>query len=96
MSRIVHNAIQNIINHAKATFVNVSLTKNKEKLNLIIEDNGCGLPKNPEVKGYGITHIKERVQLLNGSVTFESPGEKGTLINIIIPLKHAKLKLWKK
>lgn len=85
--RIIQEAINNIIKHAKATTINISIDKFSNKICLYIKDNGIGFDTQKEYKGCGIKNIHERVLLLQGSVEISS-STNGTIINIEIPLTY--------
>ncbi len=82
--RVVQEAVNNIIKHAGATLINISLSKTDETLDLVIADNGKGMPENAEKnsKGIGWEDIKSRVSLFNGSMMLYSEPGAGTRINI--------------
>ncbi|MDT8347674.1 MAG: ATP-binding protein, partial [Flavobacteriaceae bacterium] len=86
--RIIQELISNILKHAEASVAQVSLTQNKNHLNIFVEDNGKGFdPKTVHPKsGFGLEGIKKRVQLLNGDMVIESKIGHGTslIIDIIL------------
>lgn len=89
--RILQEAMTNIIRHADATVVEVSLVDETGQVRLIISDNGCGFSdKSLEYarrqNRLGLYGIQERVELLNGSLDIQSTVGTGTKIVIIIPI----------
>ncbi|WP_232735102.1 tetratricopeptide repeat protein [Olleya sp. Bg11-27] len=83
--RIIQELLNNIIKHAKATEVEVQLTKHAAYLNLVVSDNGSGFKTNNK-PGIGIRNIKERVHKRHGEVTIDSSPQHGTSITIDFPL----------
>ncbi|WP_100613639.1 tetratricopeptide repeat-containing sensor histidine kinase [Confluentibacter citreus] len=83
--RILQEAIQNIIKHAKAHHVLIHFYLEAERLNLVIEDDGVGFDVTSDKKGIGLKNIASRVEKLKGSFKIESIANKKTLIHIIIP-----------
>lgn len=86
--RITQEAISNIIKHAEATNVQVSLNSNPPKIDLIIEDDGVGfepeqlLDQEPSLSGWGLLGMQERVSLMQGRMQIDSEPGKGTRISV--------------
>jgi len=87
--RIVQEALTNIARHAHATEVKVILNKTGNTLSLSVEDNGIGMADKPvgNDKGFGITGMKERAYICGGSLTVSSYKNKGTKIELTIPIE---------
>ncbi|MCY2685948.1 AAA family ATPase [Salinimicrobium sp. TH3] len=85
--RVLQEIIQNIIKHASATKVNVSLTETGDLLHLLVEDNGKGFDTSVTGFGLGLKNIYSRIKLLNGYLDIDSSINSGTVFNITIPLK---------
>lgn len=88
--RISQEAINNIIKHSEADKVDIRLTISNNTIQFSIADNGRGFlySKGQKLCGNGISNIKERVHLLNGSINLNTSEGKGTQINIQIPLNN--------
>jgi len=91
--RIVQEALNNILKHAKSKTACIILEKVDKKLVIIIYDNGVGFNQesikaaNSDLSGgFGLISMKERVALLEGEISIVSEEMKGTRINIHIPL----------
>ena len=86
--RIVQEALSNIQKHSQASKVKLLINKLNNNIELFINDNGKGfiLNKNVQIKGNGISNIKERINLLGGKVDYVSNINKGTSIKCIIPI----------
>jgi signal transduction histidine kinase len=86
--RMIQEIVTNIIKHAHASEINISLTQDSDSINIIIEDNGKGFnPKNINKKeGMGLTNIEKKTEQLNGTFNIDSFEGKGTTIIIDIPL----------
>lgn len=86
--RIVQECVNNVIKHAEATSLDISILKEKGEINLTIEDNGKGfaVKKMANFEGIGLNSIISRVQYLKGTVDFDSAPGEGTLVAINIPL----------
>jgi signal transduction histidine kinase len=86
--RIFQEAVSNVVRHAEATQVEVSMTHNNGQLVMKIMDNGKGIQEN-EIDGsgsLGLIGMRERLRHWNGRVQFSGLTGKGTSVEIIIPL----------
>lgn len=89
--RIVQEVLNNIRKHACASFVRIRIDMNRSNISISIVDNGVGFDvegvkvHDKETGGFGLINIKERVELLNGSLEIKSELNKGTSVIINIP-----------
>ncbi len=79
---LLKESLHNIVKHAGAKTVIIKATI-KEKLELVIKDDGKGFSDKGDTKGNGLINMKKRVQELNGSVFFEN--DNGTAVIISLP-----------
>jgi PAS domain S-box-containing protein len=88
--RIVQESLTNIARHAHASHAMVSLQDRGSDLLLIIADDGCGLPAEltGEKKTYGLLGMRERVNMLCGTISIDSAVGRGTHIEVSIPRKR--------
>ena len=81
--RIIQESLTNAIRHGKAKNIDVSIKKNYGSINLLICDDGIGCEN---IKaGFGLRHIRERVNMLKGQVNFSS--EEGFKVEAMIPIR---------
>jgi len=93
--RIVQESINNILKHAGADQVFVSLSLRDETIHLTVEDNGTGFDF-PEIKqaigsvngSLGLNIMKERAVQAGGNLYVETEKKKGTMVLAEIPLKE--------
>ena len=90
--RIFQEALSNIIKHAKANIVDISIIYKSNKIFIDVRDNGIGFDSkklNKKGKGFGLglSLMEERVLLMEGLFKLESIPKKGTNIQIEIPVK---------
>lgn len=84
--RIVQEAFQNALKHSQASEIKIKMEQNESFLNVAVQDNGQGFELNDSLKsGMGINNIKNRTQLLGGTVSWNST-LPGTNVMIQIPL----------
>lgn len=86
--RIIQESLANVAKHAAASQVSVSLDKVLDGVMLIVQDNGCGFvtlaPRKPQ--SLGLMGLRERAQLLGGSIAIRSEPGHGTCVEVYIPL----------
>lgn len=86
--RVVQEAISNILRHANATKIQLTLMANKERLLLQIEDDGLGFEVSKIKKSsYGLSTMKERVETIGGRLDIISIPDIGTRLEIRVPIK---------
>ncbi|MBC7510656.1 MAG: sensor histidine kinase [Ferruginibacter sp.] len=80
--RVIQECVNNVLKHAKASLLDISIIKEAENISVTIEDNGIGFDKNSLKNGTGIglKNIETRMAFLKGSVEWESQPGKGTLV----------------
>lgn len=88
--RVVQEATQNIVKHARTNQASITLELNRPNaIRIIIADQGRGfdLPSSTPQPGHlGLTSMKERVEALGGNLEIESAPGKGTRLIISVPL----------
>ena len=90
--RIFQESLTNTAKHSDADTINISIQSNESEIQLTIQDNGKGVQSlekiNDQNSGLGIIGMRERIEGLGGSFSFESiPGE-GVLITAKLPLQE--------
>jgi PAS domain S-box-containing protein len=85
--RIFQETLTNIFRHSKASEVNVSLIHRKNRIELIVADNGIGILHSKIIskKSFGIIGMRERAEFLGGSFEIVSKKNKGTSIIVTLP-----------
>ena len=92
--RIVQELLNNVVKHSDASQCRVSARCEKDRLVLIVEDDGRGFDRvaafgrGPGSLGLGLDGITERVGMLGGSWQCDSRPGHGTRWRIEIPLRH--------
>jgi CheY-like chemotaxis protein len=82
--RITQEALANVADHAQAHTAQGVLTRDRDQLRLIIRDDGCGFdPSSPgKVSSYGLLGMRERAEMIGGSLSVRSQLGKGTQISM--------------
>jgi PAS domain S-box-containing protein len=86
--RFVQEALTNILKHAQASRVKVSLQYKKGEIHLSVSDNGRGMEETAQSEGLGLLGIKERLTLLGGDLEIHSHYGKGVRLVGIVPWKR--------
>ncbi len=86
--RIVQEALTNIARHAKAHSASILIERHGDTVRAIIEDDGVGFDTRAHrgERHLGLLGMRERAELLRGSVTIESEQGRGTGVFIEIPV----------
>jgi len=86
--RIIQEQLQNIIKHAEATLIDVSLkVEDNNFIKLSIYDNGKGFDTTSMSKGIGLQNIKNRAETFSGIYSIKSAPMKGCELLVTIPFK---------
>lgn len=88
--RVAQEALQNVIRHANATAVWITVSKTEEQVILSISDNGRGMGETSKTDllrsgRFGVAGMSERVELLGGSMTVGSRSPSGTTLSFLLP-----------
>lgn len=87
--RIVQEAINNVTRHSKAKQAWVRLRflpdNLPDNLEVEVEDHGIGFTTTNGRQGIGLVAMRERAELLNGTIQFLRPAEGGTLVRLRVP-----------
>ncbi len=90
--RVIQEAFNNIARHAHANNVDVSVHFRKDSIKVRIKDDGIGFDVQEAIsskdrpRGLGLLGMRERVELMNGSLVIKSSPGHGTEIAIEVPL----------
>ncbi|SRR5258706_6745996 len=91
--RIIQEALNNIIKHAKAKNVNIRIIKALLFVTADIKDDGIGFnsdelnAQSPGKLGFGLLNLDERIRLVKGTYKYSPEPGGGTLFHITIPVK---------
>lgn len=95
--RIAREAVYNALKHADASQIDVSLVQQVNTIQLSIQDNGKGLPADPEIRdcrlinvGNGLRNIHFRAHVIGAHLTISSSAASGTRIECLYTKADAK------
>jgi signal transduction histidine kinase len=81
---VLQEALANIVRHSRARNAWISVENVDERLQVLIQDDGLGLPPSSE-PGFGLRNMRDRARLLGGKLEIESDNGKGTRVILDIP-----------
>lgn len=87
--RLFQEVLNNTVKHANASEIKIHLYEEKNELNILVKDNGCGFDKEKVMdqgKGLGLQNILRRTGILKGKVYLETVPGSGTEYHFRIPL----------
>ncbi|MES1221219.1 MAG: ATP-binding protein, partial [Bacteroidota bacterium] len=86
--RIVQEQLNNILKHANAKEVIITIAQDKNSIMLTISDNGVGFDASKKRKGIGVDNIKSRATTYNGKAEFISKPGQGCILKatFVIPV----------
>ena len=90
--RVAQESLTNVVKHAHASHVTLSLRKLSHGLQVEIKDNGKAFEVDQQFSGrarkrLGLLGMRERVRLVNGRFAVKSRPGKGTVVRVVIPFK---------
>jgi signal transduction histidine kinase len=85
--RVVQEALNNVIKHARAKSVVVSIVEADDRIDIRIADDGVGLAGGRHgTSGFGLLGMQERIELIGGSVEVDGLASGGTEIRASVPV----------
>ena len=91
--RIVQEALNNVVRHAEAKEAWVRLTFLPGKLELAVEDHGKGFVREMGQRGIGLVAMRERAELIGGTLSVTAVTGGGTLVRIEIPREKVEAQI---
>jgi PAS domain S-box-containing protein len=91
--RVAQEALNNVVKHAAAERVSVTLEIVEAHARLTIADDGRGFtpgPPDPRAPRWGVTTMRERVETVSGRIQVDSTPGRGTVLRAWAPLRAAR------
>ena len=89
--RVVQELLQNVVQHANASHVQVTVNLEGDRIGVSVEDDGSGfdvdaaLASASQRKALGIVAMQEKVEMLGGHIDFDCSAGRGTKVKLEIP-----------
>jgi signal transduction histidine kinase len=84
--RVLQEALSNVARHSGTRDATVRLAFAAATLRLDVEDRGKGLEQAERSHGLGLVAMRERAELLGGTLELLLPDSGGTLVRLTVPL----------
>ena len=96
--RVLQEALHNAIKHSGVKRIEVQLREESGEIHLTVSDSGRGFDVEAPLqsKGLGLTSMRERVRLVNGTISVDSKPMYGTTIRVRVPLVSGHEELTKR
>ena len=89
--RILQEALTNVMRHAQAHTVELTLALEGDELCLTVSDDGVGfVPATGRSTSFGVVGMRERVLIMGGQLSLESEPGEGTTLSVRVPLDEEK------
>ncbi len=93
--RSTRELLANVVKHARAEKVEVSLRRNRDQVEIEVRDDGVGfdpaevlsVDDETESQSFGLVSVREQTEHLGGRISLDSGENKGTCIRLAIPIK---------
>jgi PAS domain S-box-containing protein len=86
---IAHEAVNNILKHAKASHIVIGLERHDDALVLYISDDGAGFRPTKKRRGLGIDLMMYRADVVGGKLSIDSQSGRGTTVTCRVPSSRA-------
>ena len=88
MYRIVQEALNNAMKHGDARHAHVEVIEDDSRVRITVRDDGRGFDPTVQSDGFGLIGMRERVELIRGTLEVTSSPGQGTTINATLPASH--------
>jgi PAS domain S-box-containing protein len=91
--RVLQEALHNAAKHSGVKRIEAELHEVAGEIHLVVSDSGRGFDIEQALagKGLGLTSMRERIRLINGTLTIDSKPMRGTTIHVRVPLESKHL-----
>jgi signal transduction histidine kinase len=92
--RVLQEALNNALRHSRADSIRVSLETVQDCVRLCVKDDGCGfdpegaMQRSDPLSGYGLRGMRDRAEVVGGSLWLESRPGRGTTVRLELPFEQ--------
>jgi signal transduction histidine kinase len=84
--RIAQEALSNAVKHSHADRVSLGVKRRSDRVEVLVEDDGCGFQPAGFREGFGLTGMRERAVLAGGRLSVSSKDGGPTSVTAVLPL----------
>jgi PAS domain S-box-containing protein len=86
--RVLQEALTNVLRHAHATRVNITIAEEEAVFAFELRDNGRGITEEEKTgsRSLGLIGMRERANLVGGTIEITGNGERGTVLTLRVPI----------
>ena len=88
--RIIQEALNNAIKHGDARHAHVELAEDDASIRILVRDDGRGFDPVAHTDGFGLLGMRERIDLLQGTLEVASSPGHGTTITAVLPATYRR------
>lgn len=85
--RVAQEALTNSVKHSGAPGARVELRRLGRRVALTVSDRGAGFDPDAVATGYGLTSMRDRVELCGGAFQLETTPARGTSVRVELPIE---------
>jgi len=91
--RLVQESVTNIVKHAKARRIDVTVERVAKGLNVVIADDGAGIQdlEAAKTRSHGLAGMNHRIRSVHGTFEIRSHPGHGTRVEVFVPLEPKKV-----
>ena len=86
--RIIQELVGNVLKHAQATSLEISLNRSDDQIIVMVEDDGKGFDVRTKSGGIGMQNMQQRIESIGGKMYIDSHEKSGTSVILEIPVNH--------
>jgi signal transduction histidine kinase len=87
--RLVQEALTNVVKHARARRAEIRVSSRENTIQVEVSDDGVGFDPDVRAPGFGLTGMRERLELVGGRLEISSAVGRGTTLRAELPLAQA-------
>ena len=84
----MQEGLTNAVKHAGDVGVHVAIAESADAVTIVVRDDGPGFVPDADHEGFGLLGIRERVELVGGTLSVRSALGSGTTLEATLPVRR--------